>query len=82
LNYCGIGKDFVDYVVDANPHKQGLYLPGTQIPIVGKEKLSETKPGCIIILPWNIRGEIEAELIFAREWGCRLITFIPEVQFF
>jgi len=82
LNYCGIGKDFIDYVVDANPHKQGFYLPGTQIPIVGKEKLSETKPGYIVILPWNIRDEIKTELSFTREWGCKLVTFIPETQIF
>ena len=82
LNYCGIRSDIIDYVVDANPSKQGLYLPGTQIPIVEKKVLHETKPSHIIILPWNIRKEIEAELSFAREWGCKFITFIPETEIF
>lgn len=82
LNYCGVGKDFIDYVVDSNPHKQGLYLPGTRIPILSKSEISKTKPDYIIILPWNLSAEIEEEIKFAREWGCKFITFIPDIKIF
>lgn len=82
LNYCGIGKEFIDYVVDANPNKQGLSLPGSEIPIVSIKKIKETKPDYIIILPWNLRDEIVKLLEFTREWGCKFITFIPDTSVF
>jgi len=80
LNYCGLGSDIIDYVSDANPHKQGSYLPGSQIPIVDKSKIYDTKPDYIVILPWNISDEIEDDLREVRRWDCKFITFIPETK--
>lgn len=83
LNYCGIkGTDLIEFVVDASPHKQGKYLPGSHIPIVSKERINEEKPSFIIIFPWNIRNEIIAELESTREWGCDLVVAVPELKMF
>jgi SAM-dependent methyltransferase len=79
LNYCGIRTDFVDYTVDRNPYKQGKYLPGTHIPIFGPEKITETKPYYVLILPWNFKDEIMAQMSEIREWGGRFVVPIPEV---
>jgi SAM-dependent methyltransferase len=78
LNYCGIGTDFIDYTVDRNPYKQGKYTPGTHIPILAPERIRETKPDYVLILPWNLTAEITAQLDFVREWGGRFIVPIPE----
>lgn len=80
LNYCGIRTDFIDYTVDKNPHKQGKFLPGTQIPIFSPEKLSETKPEYILIMPWNLKEEIIEQLEYARLWGAKFILPIPKVE--
>lgn len=80
LNYCGIGKDVIDFVADSSTAKQGLYLPGTRIPIVSPDKIKEEKPDYIIILPWNLKNELTEILEYTREWGCKVITFIPEVE--
>ncbi len=80
LNYCGIGKEFIDYAVDLNPYKQGKYLPGTHIPIFHPDKIKEDKPDYIIILPWNIKDEIVKQLEYTKEWGCKLITLIPNIS--
>ncbi|RED37974.1 methyltransferase family protein [Rhodopseudomonas thermotolerans] len=82
LNFCGIRSDFVDYVADRSPHKQGLYLPGTHIPVVAPERIAETKPDYVLILPWNLREEIADQLAFVREWGGRFVVPIPNVQVF
>ena len=82
LNYCGIGKEYIDFVVDSNPEKQGMYLPGTRIPIVGLEKIEEYKPDYIVFLPWNLKEELSNILEYTREWGCKFITFIPEKEIF
>jgi len=82
LNYCGIGKEFIDFVVDSNIHKQGLYLPGSQIPIVHIDELSLKKPDYVIILPWNLREEIAKQANFIRDWGGKFITFIPNIEEF
>ena len=82
LNFCGIGTEFLDYVVDNNPHKQGLYLPGTHIPITNSQKIYETKPDYLIILPWNLKNEIIDQTSFIREWGGKYVTLIPEVKIF
>ncbi|MEM8897689.1 MAG: class I SAM-dependent methyltransferase [Bacteroidota bacterium] len=79
LNYCGIRTDFLDYTVDRNPHKQGNFLPGTRIPIYDPEKISETKPDYIFILPWNLKTEIINQMSFVREWGCKFVIPIPEL---
>lgn len=79
LNYCGVGRDFIDYVVDRNPYKQGRYLPGTRIPIEHPERLRETHPNYLLVLPWNIREEIMAQNAFIREWGGEFVVPIPRV---
>ena len=80
LNYCGIRTDFLDYTVDANPHKQNLFLPGTHIPIRHPDRIRVDRPDYILILPWNIGEEIMEQLSFASEWGGKFIIPIPEVR--
>jgi hypothetical protein len=80
LNYCGIRTDFLDYTVDANPHKQNLFLPGTHIPIKHPDQIRIDKPDYIIILPWNIKEEIMKQLSFIHTWGGRFIIPIPRVE--
>jgi 2-polyprenyl-3-methyl-5-hydroxy-6-metoxy-1,4-benzoquinol methylase len=82
LNYCGIGTDFIDYTVDRSPHKQGLFLPGTHIPILHPDQIHETRPNYVLILPWNLRDEISAQMSGIREWGGQFVVPIPEVQIF
>lgn len=78
LNYCGIGRDFIDYTVDRNPYKHGLFTPGTHIPIYAPEKIRETHPDYLLILPWNLKIEIMQQMAFIREWGGKFIVPIPE----
>jgi len=80
LNYCGIGSDFIEYVVDRSPYKQGLYLPGRHIPIKSPEKISETKPDYLLILPWNIKDEVMEQMSHIRNWGGKFVVPIPGVQ--
>jgi hypothetical protein len=80
LNYCGIRTDFLDYTVDRNPHKWGMFLPGTHIPIFAPERLAETRPDYILVLPWNLKEEIVAQLEYVRAWEGRFIVPIPEVH--
>jgi 2-polyprenyl-3-methyl-5-hydroxy-6-metoxy-1,4-benzoquinol methylase len=80
LNYCGLRRDFIDYTCDLNPHKQGLFLPGSHIPILAPEALVEDKPDVVLILPWNLREEIMAQLAFIREWGGRFAVRTPELE--
>jgi hypothetical protein len=77
LNYCGIRTDFLDYTVDRNPYKQGKYLPGTHIPIYAPEKIDETHPDYVLILPWNLKEEIMAQMAHIREWGGQFVVPIP-----
>src|SRR4029450_2205066 len=80
LNYCGIRTDFIDYPVDRNPYKHFKYLPGTHIPIFPPERIRETRPDYVLILPWNLKDEIVAQLSYIREWGGRFVVPIPEVE--
>ena len=80
LNYCGIRTDFLDYTVDRSPHKQGNFLPGSHIPIFAPEKIRETRPDYVIILPWNLKREIKEQMNYIEEWGGKFIVPIPEVQ--
>src|SRR5205823_10488 len=80
LNYCGIRTDFLDYVVDRNPYKQGRFLPGTHIPIFAPEKIRETKPNYVFIGPWNLVNEIVEQTSYIRDWGGKWIVPIPEVK--
>jgi hypothetical protein len=80
LNYCGIRADLLDYTVDRNPHKHGKFLPGTHIPIHPPERIAETQPDGILILPWNLRREIAAQLAYTRDWGAELYVPIPRPE--
>jgi hypothetical protein len=80
LNYCGIRTDFLNFTVDRSPYKQGRFLPGTHIPIYHPDKIKETKPDYIVILPWNLKDEITEQLAYVREWGGRFAVLVPEVQ--
>jgi len=82
LNYCGIRTDFIDYTVDRNPYKHGRFLPGTHIPIFAPDKIRETRPDYVLILPWNLKDEIAAQLAYIREWGGQFVVPIPEVEVF
>jgi len=77
LNYCGIRTDLIDFTVDRNTYKHGRFLPGTHIPIHQVGRISEARPDYILILPWNLREEIVAQMAYAREWGARFIVPIP-----
>lgn len=80
LNYCGIRTDLLDYTVDRSPHKQGLFVPGVRIPIHAPEKIAETKPDYVLILPWNLRDEVMEQMAHVREWGARFVVAIPDVE--
>jgi hypothetical protein len=82
LNYCGIRTDLLEYTVDRNPFKHGRFLPGTHIPIHAPERIAETRPDYILILPWNLRAEIVEQLAYAREWGAKFVVPIPEVTIY
>ncbi|SFF46588.1 Methyltransferase domain-containing protein [Sunxiuqinia elliptica] len=80
LNYCGVRTDFLDYTVDINPHKQGNFLPGTHIPIHHPDKIKETKPDYVFILPWNLKDEIINYNKYIYEWGGKFVVPIPELM--
>lgn len=80
LNYCGIRTDFVDYTVDRSAHKQGMFLPGTRIPVFAPSKIFESKPDYVLILPWNLQDEIVAQIADIRSWGGKFVVPIPEVR--
>ena len=80
LNHCGIRSDLLSYTVDRSPFKQGKFLPGTHIPIYPPERLAETKPDYILVLPWNLRDEISQQLSYIGSWGAKLVFPIPELE--
>jgi hypothetical protein len=80
LNYCGIRTDFLDYTVDRSPYKQGKFTPGTHIPIFPPEKILETRPDYVLILPWNLQDEIVRQMAVVTRWGGRFVAPIPEVH--
>lgn len=80
LNYAGVRPDLLPYVVDASPHKQGRFLPGSRIPVVAEEVLRRDQPDTILILPWNLQHEIRAQLGYVREWGARFAVAVPALQ--
>ena len=80
LNYGGIRTDLLDYTVDRNPHKHGKHLPGTHIPIYAPNRISETRPDSILVLPWNLSKEIAMQLSYVRAWGAQLIVPIPRPE--
>jgi hypothetical protein len=80
LNHCGIRSDLLAYTVDRSPHKQGMFLPGTHIPIYAPERIAETEPDYVLVLPWNLRDEISEQLAYVRSWGGRLVFPIPALE--
>ncbi len=83
LNYCGVkGNDLISFIVDASPHKQNKYLPGSHIPVVDASAITEYKPDYIVILPWNLKKEISEQLSYVKEWGCHFVVPIPEITVF
>jgi SAM-dependent methyltransferase len=79
LNYCGIKKDLISFIVDRNPHKQNKFLPGSHIPIVSEDALLKEKPDFVIIIPWNIKSEIISQLLYIKKWNAKFVTAIPQV---
>ena len=82
LNYCGIRCDVLDYTVDRSPHKQGGFMPGVHVPIYHPDKIKETRPDFLLILPWNLKHEIMEQMSFIREWGGQFIIPIPELKIY
>lgn len=82
LNYCGIKNDLIDYVVDANPHKQNKFLPASHIPVENEERLKTDKPDFVVIFPWNLRDEIVSQLSYIRGWGGKFVIPIPNLEIF
>jgi len=79
LNYCGVKNDLISFCVDASPHKQGLFMPGSHIPVLAPKSMKEQRPDFILILPWNIKDEITKQHAYVEEWGGRFVTAIPEL---
>jgi 2-polyprenyl-3-methyl-5-hydroxy-6-metoxy-1,4-benzoquinol methylase len=82
LNFCGVGKELLQYTADRSPHKAGRYLPGCRIPIFAPEHIRETRPDYVLILPWTLKEEITAQLAFVRDWGARFVTAVPDLRVF
>jgi hypothetical protein len=80
LNHCGVRSDLLSYTVDRSPQKQGKFLPGTHIPIYPPERLAQTRPDYVLVLPWNLREEISQQLDYIRSWGGRLVFPIPALE--
>lgn len=80
LNFCGVKKDLIDFVVDASPHKQGKFLPASHIPIVNESVVANKKPDYILILPWNIKNEIIEQLNYVRQWNAKFVTAVPSLE--
>jgi hypothetical protein len=79
LNFCGVKNDLLDFVVDANPNKQGKYLPASHIPVVDEALLKSKKPAYVILLPWNLKDELMHQLKYIREWGGKFVIPIPDL---
>lgn len=80
LNFAGVRTDLLPFVVDRNPAKQGKYLPGSRIPILGEQKIREERPDYVVILPWNLRDEVITQLSYVRTWGARFVTAVPRME--
>ncbi len=82
MNTCGIGRDLIDFVADRNAYKQGKLMPGSRIPIAAPERIDADRPDYVVILPWNIRGEVAEQLAGIRAWGGKFVTFVPDLRVF
>ena len=82
LNFCGVRKDLIHFVVDASPHKQSKFLPGIHIPVVKEDEIRKNKPDYVIILPWNLKDEISTQLNYVRSWDAKFVVAIPTIEVF
>lgn len=82
LNYCGLRHGVISFVCDRSPHKQGRYLPGSHVPVLPEDALRELRPDYILILPWNLRDEITAQLSYVKEWGAQFVVAVPRLEVF
>lgn len=82
LNYCGIKKDFISFIADISPYKQGLFLPGSHIPVIHPDRIKDMKPDFIIIVPWNLKDEIIKQHSYIRDWGGKFVTTTPQITVF
>ncbi len=82
LNFCGVRKDLINFVVDASPHKQSKFLPGIHVPVVSEEEISKNKPDYVVILPWNLKEEISAQLSYVRSWDAKFVVAVPKLEIF
>jgi C-methyltransferase C-terminal domain len=80
MNYAGIRPDLIAFVVDKNPAKAGNYMPGSRIPIVAEAVLRDTRPDYVVILPWNLKAEVKAQLSYIRDWGGKFVTAVPRLE--
>ena len=80
MNFAGCRRDLLPYVVDRNPAKQGKFMPGSRIPILGEDRIDEDRPDYVVILPWNLKSEVTAQLDRVRQWGCRFVTAVPSLE--
>ena len=80
MNYAGVRPDLLSYVVDLNPAKQDKFLPGCRLPIVPEAHLKQARPDYVVILPWNLRAEVMAQLVYIREWGGKFVTAVPSLK--
>jgi 2-polyprenyl-3-methyl-5-hydroxy-6-metoxy-1,4-benzoquinol methylase len=80
LNFSGVHSDLLTYVVDKNPKKQGKLMPGSRIPIYSPDRINLDRPDCIVILPWNIKDEVIVQLAYVKEWNCKFVTILPEID--
>ena len=80
LNFAGVRTDLLAWVADANPHKQGKFLPGSRIPIVAPERIAQERPDYILVLPWNLLSEVTQQLAEAKTWGARFVVAVPELS--
>ena len=80
LNYCGVKKDLIEFIVDASPHKQGKFMPGSHIPIVDESFIKHEKPDFVLILPWNIKAEIIEQLSYIKEWNAEFVVAVPALK--
>ena len=80
LNFCGVRKDLIQFIVDKSPHKIDKYIPGVHIPVLNEKEISNYKPDYIVILPWNIKDEIIQQLKYVRDWNCKFVVAIPGLK--
>ncbi|MBP7780306.1 MAG: SAM-dependent methyltransferase, partial [Burkholderiaceae bacterium] len=81
LNFAGIRGDLLRFVVDKNPAKQGKFLPGSRIPIVEEDRLTEDRPDYVLILPWNLLNEVKTQLAYVKAWNAKFIVAVPGLEF-